>query len=269
MPELVRLERSPNGVATITLSHGKVNALSVEVLDELVAAAREVSDPASGVRAVVVTGGARIFAAGADISQFTASPGAPDVAIAEPDRVREIGHAFLEAFNAVAAIPCPTIASISGFALGGGCELALSCDIRVASSKAKLGQPEILLGIIPGGGGTQRLARLVGPAIAKDLVFTGRQVDASEALRIGLVNEVVEPEALDDRVAELAGSLAAGPADALVRAKRAIDEGLDLSLLGGLELEQDEFVGVFASPDALIGVRSFLETGPGHAQFGA
>lgn len=269
MPELVLVEQSSDGVASITLSHGKVNALSVEVLAELAAAARRVSDPAQGTRAVVISGGPRIFAAGADISQFTADPDASPVAIADPVRVREVGGAFLEALNAVAAIPCPTIASIAGFALGGGCELALACDLRIASSKAKFGQPEILLGIIPGGGGTQRLARLVGPSIAKDLVFTGRQVDAAEALRIGLVNEVTEPDALDQRVGEIAGLLAAGPAEALARAKRAIDSGLDLPLGQGLELEQDEFAAVFASSDALVGVRSFLESGPGHARFGA
>lgn len=255
------------GVATITLHHGKVNALCVELLGELEAAATELSSPDAAVGAVVVTGGPKLFAAGADIGQFAADASPESFAIAPPERVREVGGAFLAALNAVAAIPVPTIASISGFALGGGCELALACDLRIASSKARFGQPEILLGIIPGGGGTQRLARLVGPSIAKDLVFTGRQVDAAEALRIGLVNEVVEPEALDARVAELAASLAAGPRSALRLAKAAVDAGLETTLEEGLVIEQDRFVEVFATDDATVGVASFLEHGPGKAQF--
>ncbi|NLA35807.1 MAG: enoyl-CoA hydratase/isomerase family protein, partial [Actinobacteria bacterium] len=224
---------------------------------------------ASDARVVVITGGPRLFAAGADITQFAADTSPDHFAVAGSERVREIGGAFLEALNAIAALPQPTIASISGFALGGGCELALACDFRIASAKARFGQPEILLGIIPGGGGTQRLARLVGPSIAKDLIFTGRQVGAEEALRIGLVNEVTEPEALEARTAEFAAALAAGAPNALALAKRAIDEGLETTLDDGLRLEQDRFVEVFASSDATVGVKSFLEVGPGHADFGA
>ena len=256
-----------DGVATLTLQHGKVNALSVEVLGELAAHAATLAG--SDARAVVITGGARLFAAGADITQFAADVTPERFAVADSARVREIGGAFLGALNAIAALPQPTIASISGFALGGGCELALACDFRIASTKARFGQPEILLGIIPGGGGTQRLARLVGPSVAKDLIFTGRQVGAEEALRIGLVNEVTEPEALEERTAEFAATLAAGAPNALALAKRAIDEGLETTLDDGLRLEQDRFVEVFASADATVGVQSFLERGPGHADFGA
>ena len=159
------------------------------------------------------------------------------------------------------------IAAIAGVALGGGCELALSCDFRVASDRARLGQPEILLGIIPGGGGTQRLPRLVGPAKAKDLIFTGRQVKADEALAMGLVDEVVPADELHGRAFAKAAELAKGPVIAQGLAKRAIDRGLDITLNGGLDLEQQLFTEVFATDDSQIGVTSFLEHGPGKATF--
>lgn len=274
MPGLVDLQHSDDGVATITLRNGKVNALCVELLDELADAADRLARPAadgSRTRCVVVSGGPKLFAAGADIGEFAdvdhADPASDSLALADADHVRRIGGAFLRALNAVAALPMPTVASISGFALGGGLELALSCDFRIASSRARMGLPEILLGIIPGGGGTQRLARLVGPGVAKDLIFTGRQVDAAEAERIGLVHEVVDAEGLDERVAAFAAQLAAGPPRSLAAAKRAIDRGLDGSLDAGLKLEQDMFVGAFGTPDAAVGVRSFLSEGPGHADF--
>jgi enoyl-CoA hydratase len=143
----------------------------------------------------------------------------------------------------------------------------MACDLRIASEKAKLGQPEVLLGIIPGGGGTQRLARLVGPSRAKELILTGRQVRADEALRIGLVDEVVAPDDLHDRAYALAAELAAGAVVAQGLAKRAIDRGLQGPLSAGLDLEQQLFAEVFATEDARIGVASFLEHGPGKADF--
>lgn len=253
---LVNLERGDDGVATVTLANGKVNALSVATLGSLRDVAIELTaDPA---RVVVVTGGPRLFAAGADISEFR--PG-------DTARTREIGAAFLAALDAVAAIPSPTIAAISGFALGGGCELALACDLRWASTRAKLGQPEILLGIIPGGGGTQRLARLVGPARAKDLVLSGRQVDAEEAFRIGLVDVVIPADTFAEEVASRAATLAGGPAEAMRLAKAAIDRGLSVDLDEGLRIEQDLFAEVFDTRDAEVGVASFNEHGPGHATF--
>ena len=206
--------------------------------------------------AVVVTGGDRVFAAGADISEF-----------AGPDEARQIGGLFLDALNAVAAIPRATIAAVSGFALGGGCELALACDFRLASSRARFGQPEILLGIIPGGGGTQRLPRLVGPARAKDLILSGRQVGADEALAMGLVDRVVEPEELYEEALAWARTFAEGAVAAQALAKVAVDRGLEGSLAHGLDLEQDLFVEVFRTDDARIGVDSFREHGPGHARF--
>jgi enoyl-CoA hydratase/carnithine racemase len=251
---LVHTERRADGVAVVRLDNPKVNALSSAMLRQLEAAATELTDDPPG--AVVVTGGDRLFAAGADISEFGG-----------PDEARTVGGAFRSAFDAVAAIPRMVIAAVSGFALGGGCELALACDLRIASEKAKFGQPEILLGIIPGGGGTQRLARLVGPARAKNLILTGRQVGADEALRMGLVDEVVAPDDLHDRAFALAAQLAAGPVRAQALAKRAIDEGLEGALSAGLGLEQEVFAEVFATEDARIGVASFLEHGPGKAQF--
>ena len=261
----VQLERRDDGVAVITLTHGKVNALCVGLLDELDHIAATLS--AQAPRAVVVTGGPKIFAAGADITEFAERGGEEPFAISTPDRVGDIGNAFLRALNAVAALPCPTIAAVNGVALGGGCELALACDFRVASETARFGQPEILLGIIPGGGGTQRLARLIGPSRAKDMVFSGRTVDAAEALAIGLVNRVVPAEEVEATAIELAATYARGPRHALALAKSAIDDGLDGSLEDGLHLEQARFVQSFTTPDAAVGVRSFLAEGPGKAQF--
>jgi enoyl-CoA hydratase/carnithine racemase len=251
---LVRVERRSDRVAVITLDNPKVNSLSQTLLGQLEAAATDLTVDPPG--AVVVTGGDRVFAAGADISEFGG-----------PDEARLVGGAFVRALDAVAAIPRCVIAAVSGFALGGGCELALACDLRIAGERAKFGQPEILLGIIPGGTGTQRLARLVGPSRAKELILTGRQVGADEALRIGLVNEVVPNDSLHERALALAAELAAGAVVAQGLAKRAIDDGLDGPLSAGIELEQQLFAEVFATEDAGIGVESFLEHGPGKASF--
>ena len=251
---LVQVERRDDGVAVLRLDNPKVNAFSKEVLRQLHAAARGLIDDPPG--AVVVTGGERVFAAGADISEFGG-----------PEDAKEIGGLFGEAFDAVADIPRVTIAAIAGFALGGGCELALACDFRLASHKAKLGQPEILLGIIPGAGGTQRLPRLIGPARAKDLVFSGRQVGAEEALAMGLIDEVVQHDELHDRALALAEQYARGAVVAQGYAKQAIDRGLDITLNGGLDLEQHLFEKVFTTEDSQIGVQTFLAEGPGKAQF--
>src|SRR5437016_9057730 len=252
--EFVRMERRDDGVALVRLDRPKMNALSVELLRQLTTAAEALSDDPPG--AVVVWGGDRIFAAGAEISEFGGTA-----------KARAIGSAFREALDAVAAIPRTTIAAVTGYALGGGCELAMACDLRVVADTAKFGQPEILLGIIPGGGGTQRLARLVGPSRAKDIILTGRQVAADEALRIGLADRVVPADQLLASALELAGQLAAGALVAQRLAKLAIDDGLDGTLSDGVSLEQDLFVQVFGTEDAAIGVQSFLENGPGKASF--
>jgi enoyl-CoA hydratase len=251
---LVHLDLRDDGVAVLRLDHPKVNALSRELLHELHERVQELRDDLPG--AVVVTGGDRIFAAGAEISQFG---GPAEAAI--------YGGEFRQTFDALAALPRATVAAISGYALGGGCELALACDFRIASDRAKLGQPEILLGITPGGGGTQRLPRLIGPARAKQLIFTGRQVPADEALAIGLVDEVVPADEVFDRALAFAAELARGAVVAQGIAKHAIDAGLDVSLDDGQQIEQDGFVDVFATDDARIGVESFLANGPGKATF--
>jgi enoyl-CoA hydratase len=250
---LVSTERRDDGVAVVRLDNGKVNALSTALLGELAATARALTDDPPG--AVVVTGSERMFAAGADIGEFGG-----------PEEARRVGGAFLDALEALAAVPRVTIAAVAGFALGGGCEVALACDLRICSASARFGQPEILLGIIPGGGGTQRLARLIGPSRAKDIILSGRQVAAEEALRIGLVDRVADGDVLAEALA-WAATFAAGPVVAAGLAKRAIDEGLDGTLADGLRLEQDLFAEVFGTEDAGIGVASFKEHGPGKAAF--
>ena len=254
MTDLVRLERRDDGVAVVTLDNPKVNALSTGLLAQLRDVAVGLKDDPP--RAVLVTGGPKVFAAGADISEFGG-----------PEDAERVGTHFLEALEAVAAIPRPTIAAVGGYALGGGCELALACDLRIASERARFGQPEILLGIIPGGGGTQRLARLVGPARAKDLVFSGRQVTADEAYRIGLVDRVVPTDDFEESALAWAAELAAGPGAVQGLAKTAIDVGLDLDLAEGLRVEQRLFVESFLTEDSQIGVASFREHGPGKATF--
>jgi len=250
----VTVDRRPNGVAVVRLDRPKMNALSRELLAQLEVALTELGADPPG--AVVVWGGERVFAAGADIAEF-----------AGPDEAREIGAGFRRAIDALAAIPRATIAAVTGYALGGGCEIALACDFRVVADTTKLGQPEILLGIIPGGGGTQRLPRLVGASRAKDLVFSGRQVGADEALRIGLADRVAPAAEVLDMALGWAAELARGALAAQALAKRAIDAGLSAPLGDGLSLEQDCFVEVFRTDDAAIGVRSFLEHGPGKATF--
>jgi enoyl-CoA hydratase len=252
--ELVLLVRRGDGVAVVTLNNPKVNALSQELLARLGAVAADLAADLPG--AVVVTGGERIFAAGADISQF----GGPEEAAA-------ITKGFHDALDALAALPRFVIAAVSGYALGGGCELALACDYRIVGERGVFGQPEILLGIIPGGGGTQRLARLVGPSRAKELCLTGRQVKADEALRIGLADEVVPGDELHERALALAAEVARGASVAQALIKRAIDQGLSLSLADGLLLERQVFAEVFDSDDSKIGVQSFLANGPGKATF--
>ncbi len=250
----VELERRDDGVAVIRLNRPKVNALCAALLDELRDVALALTADPPG--AVVVTGGERIFAAGADISEFSG-----------PDEAAVIGRKFFDALAALEAIPRMVIAAVAGVALGGGCEVALACDLRIAAENAAFGQPEILLGIIPGGGGTQRLARLVGPSRAKRIVLSGAPVKAAEALSIGLVDEVVPTAELHDHAYAVAAEYARGAVVAQGLAKRAIMAGLEGSLADGLELEQQLFVEVFGTEDARIGVASFLEHGPGKATF--
>jgi enoyl-CoA hydratase/carnithine racemase len=255
MADFVTSQRNADGVAVIRLERPPMNALSLGLLAELAEVARELALDAE-VKAVVVAGSERVFAAGAEISEFGGA-----------DEARAFSDAFRAALDSIAAIPRPVIAAVSGFALGGGAELAMACDLRVAGDRAKFGQPEILLGIIPGAGGTQRLARLVGPARAKELVWSGRQVRADEALAIGLVDRVVPSAEVYGAAVAWATELASGAVIAMGFAKQAIDRGLEGSLAEGLDIESDLFVEVFSTEDAGTGVRSFLEHGPGKAEF--
>ncbi|MGH3321724.1 MAG: enoyl-CoA hydratase/isomerase family protein [Streptosporangiaceae bacterium] len=256
MGEFVRLEVE-EGVATIRLDRPPMNALNTQVQTELREAAEEASERRD-VRAAVVYGGDKVFAAGADIKEMAG--------LSYADMVARTGR-LQDSFTAIARIPKPVVAAINGYALGGGCELSLCCDRRVCGDTAKIGQPEIQLGIIPGGGGTQRLPRLVGPSKAKDLVFTGRHADAQEALAIGLVDEVVAPEEVYDTARAWAARFVNGPMYAIRAAKQAIGDGLETDLDTGLEIERLQFSGLFATEDQRIGMASFIEKGPGKAEF--
>ena len=256
MGEFVRLEVE-DGVGTIRIDRPKMNALDVQVQEEIRAAALEATER-DDVRAVVVYGGERVFAAGADIKEMA------DMSYA--DMVKRSG-ALQSAFTAVARIPKPVVAAVTGYALGGGCELALCADIRIAADNATFGQPEILLGIIPGAGGTQRLTRLVGPSKAKDLIFTGRFVKADEALAIGLVDRLVPADQVYAEALAWARQFSNAAAMALRAAKESVDRGLEVDLDTGLEIERQQFAALFATDDRGTGMQSFVEHGPGKAQF--
>ena len=256
MGELVRLEVA-DGVGTIRLDRPPMNAINEQVTRELA----EVAEEAAGredVGACVIWGGEKVFAAGADVKMMV------DMG---PEDIRPVIQHLQEVFNAVEDLPVVTIAAITGYALGGGCELAMCADFRFAAEDASVGQPEILLGIIPGAGGTQRLPRLVGPARAKDLIYSGRQVGAEEALAIGLVDRVVAPEEVYQEAVEAARRYARGPRVALRAAKVAVNRGSRADLETGLAIERDVFSELFATEDQKEGMRSFVEEGPGKAAF--
>ena len=256
MGELVRLEVE-DGMGTIRLDRPKMNALDVAMQEEIRAAALEATER-DDVRAVVLWGGERVFAAGADIKEMAA--------MSYVDMVKRSG--LLEsAFSAVARIPKPVVAAVNGYALGGGCELTLCADYRIAAEDATFGQPEILLGLIPGAGGTQRLTRLVGPSRAKDIVFTGRFVGAAEALSLGLADRVVPADQVYAEALAWAGQFRGAASLALRAAKEAVDRGLEVDLDTGLEMERQQFAALFATEDRDIGMRSFVEDGPGKARF--
>ena len=258
MGEFVNLEASRvDKVAVIRLDRPKVNALNTQVGRELLEVATEI-EGRSDIRAVVLWGGPRLFAAGADIGEFPTNDGHRDPS------------GMVDALNAanfkLENLPQITVAAVNGFALGGGCELSMSTDFRVCGQSAQFGQPEILLGLIPGAGGTQRLTRLVGVTKAKEINYTGRMVSADEALEIGLVSSVHPDEEVLDAAIDLVAPFATGPA-ALANAKRAIMDGLHLPLAEAIEVEKREFVASFQTDDAVTGITSFLENGPGKAMF--
>ncbi len=248
MGEFVRLDVA-DGIGTIRLARPPMNALNEQVQEELRAAAAEATAD-TAVRAVVVYGGEKVFAAGADIKQMT------DMSYADM-AARAAG--LSSSLDSLAQIPKPVVAAITGYALGGGCEVALACDWRVVADDAKLGLPEITLGIIPGAGGTQRLPRLVGPARAKELIMTGRFVDAAEALAIGLADKVVPAAEVYETAVAMVRPFVTGPAAALRAAKQAIDGGLDQTLAGGLAWESQLFAGLFATEDRKEGMTAFVE----------
>jgi enoyl-CoA hydratase/carnithine racemase len=256
--EFVRLEvDEASRVATIRLDRPPVNALNAQVQDELREAAGQAA--ADGrVGAVVLWGGEKVFAAGADIKEMAGRSFA-EISARTAD--------LQAAFTAIARVPKVVIAAVTGYALGGGCELALTADFRFAAEDARFGQPEILLGIIPGAGGTQRLPRLVGPARAKAMIYSGRFYGAAECLAIGLVDEVYPAAEVYTKACEAAARYAKGPGLALRAAKQAIDGGLDAGLDAGLLLERHAFQSLFASEDAAEGMASFVANGPGKATF--
>jgi enoyl-CoA hydratase/carnithine racemase len=256
MPEFVRLEVA-DGVGTIRVDRPKMNALSLQVQQEIRAAAEEASER-DDVRAVVIWGGEKVFAAGADVKEMAD--------MSHTDMI-DISSRMQAGYVALARTPKPVVAAVNGYALGGGCELALCADIRIAADNATFGQPEILLGIIPGLGGTQRLSRLVGPSRAKDMIFTGRFVKADEALTIGLVDKVVPAEEVYAEAVKWASQFAHAASYALRAAKETIDRGLEVDLDTGLEIERQQFAGLFATRDRSVGMDSFVQNGPGKAEF--
>ena len=256
MGAFVNLE-TDGGSGTFRLTRPKVNALNDQVTAELAEAARGAA-ASPDIRAVIVYGGEKVFCGGADI-EVMAEASFAEMAL-RSGRLQE-------ATGLVAGLPKPVVAAITGYALGGGLELALAADFRVAGERARVGQPEILLGVIPGAGGTQRLSRLVGPARAKDIVFSGRMVGAAEALQIGLVDQVVPDDSVYQAALDMVQRYTSGPALALRAAKQAIDSGLGVDLATGLEIERVQFAALFGTEDQKAGMRSFLESGPGKATF--
>jgi enoyl-CoA hydratase len=238
------------GVATLTIDRPeKRNALSAQVRTELVRALDDLEQDGT-TRVVVITGaGSKAFVAGADIAEFAQRTPIEQRAAMEGRRV----------FDVLAACPKPTIASINGVALGGGCELALACDLRIAARSARLGQPEVNLGILPGGGGTQRLPRLVGMGRAMRMILTGELITAEQAESIGLVDEVADDDVLVDRTRELAERIAGHSPIALKLIKQAVRASAEMPLAAGLELERELFITAFASEDRQEGVAAFLE----------
>ncbi|MGD0602477.1 MAG: enoyl-CoA hydratase-related protein [Streptosporangiaceae bacterium] len=256
MAEFVRLEID-DGIGTIRLDRPPVNALNDQLTGELAEVAAQ-AEASAEVRAVIIYGGDKCFAAGADITEMA------EASYAE----MALRAGKLQAtVNLVAGIGKPVVAAITGYALGGGMEVALAADFRVAGQGARLGQPEILLGVIPGAGGSQRLPRLVGPSRAKDLVFSGRMVKAAEAHAIGLVDLVAPDDEVYTAARGLVQRYATGAALALRAAKQAIDHGLDVDLATGLEIERVQFAALFGTEDQRAGMQSFLKNGPGKATF--
>ena len=240
--------------AVLTINRPEaLNALNSQVLSDLKAALDELKKEAD-LRCLIITGaGPKSFVAGADIGEMSTM---------NPKKGEAFGIAGNKVMSQVASFPCPVIAAVNGYALGGGFELALACDLRLASEKARFAFPETGLGITPGFGGTQRLARLVGPALASELIFTGRTVKADEALAKGVVSQVCAPEELLDKAQELADTIAGRAPIAIRQAKKAIRGGLDLTLEKGLDYESECFGECFDSEDQKNAMKAFVEKQP-------
>ena len=248
--QVVRLVHE-GAISTLTIQRPAVlNALDVEVLVALKRAADELRARRETRCAIITGAGEKAFVAGADIASMKG---------AGPEQARVLARKGHAAMDAISALPMPVIAAVNGFALGGGCELALACDFIYASERARFGQPEVNLGLIPGFGGTQRLARRVGAGVARELIYTGAIIDAHEALRIGLVNRVVPSEQLMSEALKTAQLIAQKAPLAIGHAKRVLDEGLDNALRDGNELEIEGFVECFKTADKEEGVSAFLE----------
>jgi len=256
MGDLVRLDVA-DAVGVIRLDRPPMNAINQDVVRELQDIVTELS-LRDDVRAAVIHGGEKVFAAGADVDMMV------DMS---PQAAMPMIAALQEVYNQFEELPFPTVAAVTGYCLGGGLELAMCADFRVAAENARLGQPEILLGIIPGAGGTQRLPRIVGIGRAKEMIYTGRHVRAEEALQIGLVHEVVPVGEVLERAAALAGKLAKGPTNALRAAKVALNWGARGPFREGIILEREVFADLFSTADQKTGMRTFLERGPGRAEF--
>ena len=252
----VRFEAA-DAIATVTIDRPKaLNALNTETLHELNACFREIRER-KDIRVVILTGGGeKSFVAGADIAEMYRSDAAAGRALAK------LGD---ETFRILEEMPQATIAAVNGYALGGGCELAMACDIRIASEKAKFGQPETGLGVIPGFGGTQRLARLIGRGRAKELIFTCDRIDAQEAYRIGLANKVVPKEELLAACQAMARKILSKGSYAVTLAKACVESGMDMDIENGLRMEATTFGMSFATHDKAEGMQAFLEKRP--AQF--
>ncbi|ARK20502.1 enoyl-CoA hydratase [Sporosarcina ureae] len=251
MGNKVAVKRRDDGIAVILFNRPEAaNALSVEMLNELYSALLECRYDGE-IRAVIITGaGEKAFCAGADLKERSGM---------NPIDVRKTVSLIRQTINSIESLPQPVIAAINGVALGGGTELALACDIRIAADTAKFGLTETSLGIITGAGGTQRLPRLIGKGRAKELIFTARRVEAAEALEIGLAEYIVAPDQLMDKALAVAGQIAANGPLAVAQAKFAIDHGYDVELQTGLAIEQNAYEVTIPSKDRLEGLQAFKE----------
>lgn len=252
MAELVHIEKLA-GVAIVTIDNPPMNVLSKQVTRELGEVFTAIAEDSEVIAAILTGAGSRAFMAGADIKEFPQSLGL------EKEQLKKNNLESHAVLNFIERIPKPTIALLNGLAFGGGCELALTCDIRIAEEHVKIGLPEVKLGLFPGGGGTQRLPRLIGPSKAKELMFLGEPLSAEEALKIGLINQVVESGKGMETAIYMAKKMASYSLQALSRIKKAVNDGIDTSLDEGLELEAELFAEVFGTEDVREGVQAFIE----------